>query len=95
MEKKFNFKIGENEIVFVISEGNIIDIQSSTKQLGKKYLEKTLEAAIVANTDKYIRMHKLLYLNSKYYKISLELLKRRKKQVEEELAQITALLPKK
>ena len=95
MDKKINFKIGENEIVFVISEGNIIDIQSSTKQLGKKYLEKTLEAAIVANTEKYISMHKLLYLNSKHYKISLEILKRRKKQVEAELVKITALLPEK
>ena len=94
MDKKFNFKIGENEIIFVISEGNIIDIESNAKQFGKKYLEKSLKESAKADIEKFITMHKLLYLNSRHYKISFEILKKRKKEIEAELAKITELLPK-
>lgn len=90
--KKFSFKLPEGKVEFAVENGEIVKINSISNEYGKQNLEKTLDVTLKADLDMFLSLRSALLLNTKHYKLVQQSLKRRKRQMEEEIKKISAVI---
>ena len=91
-EKRFIFKIEEGYSRIVIWNGEIISIESHSREYNDKEVDEKLKLASQDDLEKFLELFQSLRMDSSHYKKCKRILRERKKELEESIQKINRML---
>ena len=91
--KQFIFEIKNTYIKLSTRDGEIISVESSSKEYKIENLAEVLKVAVKIDFEQFLEMFKLLNLNTAHYKMCKKILKEEKIRMEANILEIMRWIP--